>query len=197
MKNRIRQHGLILVLVAFSVGCIVNDSSAEERDSTKWWCLPKTNAVPLNAVELLLIYQGQREDKGRPYPQASGRLLLRFKNVSKQTIDDYNAFHLFGFGTLFLAPPEGTNLQCQIPRTFGGSFSVSPLEKVRDIAPQDQLEFLIGKPVYEWFPFPSDKNSADGIYRVWWQIDDKTSNVILFRKDKNKIERIEEGSTQP
>jgi hypothetical protein len=39
-------------------------------------------------------------------------------------------------------------------------------------------------------------NSMDGIYKVWWQIDQKKSNSILFRKEKGKIEPIEEETSQ-
>jgi hypothetical protein len=178
---------VIIFTILLAAACV-----ADQKDDAKWWRAPQTNAIPLDTVDLVLV-----SDPGigvRVPRPLRGNLVFRFRNAGKQVIDSYDAHSLFFFGTVFLTPPEGTNLAVHIPTSFMGSFRGTPLSKIRDISPGDQMEFITNQPAYRWFP--SMTNSMDGIYKVWWQIDQKKSNSILFRKEKGKIEPIEEETSQ-
>jgi hypothetical protein len=168
---------------------------AGQTNDVRWWYAPKTNAIPLEAVDLSLVYDPMKDFRRRPAGHLYGDLVFRFKNVGKQVIDAFAACNLFGFGSVFLTPPEGTNLVERIPALFMGSFRGTPLSKPRDISPGDQMEFILKQPVYWWFP--SMTNSVDGIYKAWWQIDQKKSNPLLFRKHKGNIEWVDNRASQP
>lgn len=86
----------LLAVAGSVVTCFAGDP---EKD--KWWYFPKTNAVPLNALELNLDFE--QEPRGL---QSRNVLILQYKNVGKSTIDAWHAQAVFQVGAVHLAPPE-------------------------------------------------------------------------------------------
>ena len=134
-----------------------------------------TALASLHAADLSIkISLGVRDAKLLTITNVAYPLAFRIENVGKTVIDKHQIPDLFFKGIIHVLPKDGKEQQTDLGKFW---WSV-----VYDLQPRATFEHPVVGSLLTFFP-----SMKDGVYQVWWTLDDFKSNILHFTVTDGKL----------